>query len=144
MFICCSVTRSAEACSSEGLDCQHVALSIRGKGKVQISDNVIKLCDIGIQALDQSTPIIRSNIMDNMLLCCLLVEGSGTKPSIVNNVLSGGSQESQTGAAGGVGLLCLDEAGGLVGKNIFQVLSRCYSIVTKKYICLGLGSVPTF
>ncbi len=31
----------------------------RGKGKVQISDNVIKLCDIGIQALDQSTPIIR-------------------------------------------------------------------------------------
>ena len=33
--------------------------------------------------------------MDNMVLCCLLVEGSGTKPSIVNNVLSGGSQESQ-------------------------------------------------
>ena len=113
-------------------------LCIKAKGnKVQILNNVLKNCDVGVYVGQQANPVLKDNIIEASYFTGVFVECE-SKPNLVNNTFNGGAKMENPIASGkGLGILFISSAGGLVGKNVLHdfevspimVFSTCHPLL---------------
>ena len=105
----------------------YTALCIKVKGnKVQIVNNHLKNCDVGIYVGQGASPAIKDNNIEASFFTGIFVECE-SKPNLVNNHFNGGAkilhkdQNSSSSIANntgkGLGILFISNSCGLVGKN---------------------------
>lgn len=96
------------------------AISLTSKAKFQVSDNLIKKCDIGVYIGNEAMPTLKSNHLESCLFTGMFVQGR-SKPNILGNTFIGNTHEPvQSQDCAGIGILLIMEAAGLIGKNTFQ------------------------
>ncbi|TRY63448.1 hypothetical protein TCAL_16601 [Tigriopus californicus] len=96
------------------------AISLTSRSKYQVSDNHFKKCDIGVYIGNEAMPTLKSNHFESSLFTGMFVQGR-SKPNILGNTFVGTTHEPvQSQDCGGIGILLIMEAAGLIGKNSFQ------------------------
>jgi len=117
--------------SSLGL---HSGISLRGKTKAQIVENITKFCDVGIHVSEEAMPAVKDNVLDSSFFAGIFAE-NGARPNVMGNTISGG--ELHSNFPRGLGVLFIGGAGGLVGKNKFEdfevspvlIFSNCHPML---------------
>lgn len=111
-------------------------LAIREQSKVQVKNNIIKMCDVGIYVGGGACPTIKSNTLYSSLFAGTFVEGGQSRPSIVNNTYLG-EQSGDHSSIRAIGILLVSQSAGLIGKNVLDdyrvapimVFSSCHPLV---------------
>ena len=113
-------------------------ISIKSKGnKVQVMNNTIKRCDIGVYIGDHASPVLKDNSIGNSNFAGVFSEYE-SKPSIVSNSFNGGAKAFVQSSGGkGLGVLLISSSGGLIGKNSFEdfevspimIFSTCHPLL---------------
>ena len=107
----------------------YAGLAVKGEGKVQLLENLVKQCDVGIHISQAASPAEKANVIDSSFYAGVFAEQEA-KPNIVSNTFHGGEGGP---LARGLGLLFILAARGMVGKNQFEdytvspvmVFTRC-------------------
>lgn len=122
---------SSSSSSSLGL---HSGISVRGRSKACLQENMVKHCDVGLHLTESSMPAVKDNLIDSCFFSGMFIE-CGARPNIVSNTFCGGESGAQVPR--GLGLLLILESGGLVARNKFHhyqvspimVFSQCHPML---------------
>ncbi len=129
-----AASSSSAASTSLGL---FTGICVKSKGnKVQIVDNTIKRCDIGVYVGNCANPVIKDNTITNSNFTGVFAEYE-SKANIVSNVFNGGSKDVVQHCGKGLGVLLISSSSGLIGKNVFEdfevspvmIFSTCHPLL---------------
>ena len=116
IYSCSRRYTNSDSTSTLGL---YSGVSTRGLGKVQITDNLTKQCDVGIYITEGAMPMAKGNVIDSSFYAGIFTEQSA-RPNIVNNIFQAGNAGNPSHVPRGLGILFILSAKGLVGKNQFK------------------------
>ena len=99
---------------------------VKSKGnKVQLIENTVRNCDVGVYVGQNASPILKNNDILASFFTGLFAECQ-SRPSVVQNSFDGGgSHLISTGSGKGLGILLISGSCGLIGKNFFRHYEVC-------------------
>jgi len=146
MILSCSRRYTSPENQSNSTLGLYSGVTLRGQGKVQLSGNITRQCDVGFHIAEEATPIIKENVFDSCFYSGVFAECEA-KPNIVNNNFGGGDTNSPIQVPRGLGILFIQGAKGLIGKNQFDdytvspimIFTKCHPMLKQNtYINISI------